>query len=453
MSYYLTTASDTGEYCTDTASMAGCLLGGGTMVNALMFVRPQEIDFNDKWPAGWKWSDVSASADKLYERNPGTTLPSKDGQRYDQAAFSTLSSFFSGIGFNEVDAIKEPNQKTKVFSYPPWSIADGLRASPLTSYYPLAQAMADFKLSLNTKVIRAVRTGSTITGVEVETSIGARQIINLNTYGKVILASGAMSTPRILFNSGIGPAAQITTVKNGCSGVTLPDQANWIDLPVGKNLKDHPIFTLTFNTKSNGANSTSLLAADFTSPSQTNIDLFAQGNGPLVQSGQRLVFWSSLETTNGTRYFQGTCNSPAAGQMRMKVYLTHGATSSGVLGITSQGATEFTTQPLMNTDEDKAAVVTFLDRIINAAKNSTVLSLNDSTMSGASIVSNYVTGDHFVGTTIMGTANDGSAVVDTDTKVFGTDNLFVVDASIHPDLVSSLTLIPPSSHHTWQTKN
>jgi len=130
-----------------------------------------------------------ASADKLYERNPGTTLPSKNGQQYDQAAFSALSLFFFGIGFSKVDAIKDPNQKTKVFFYPPWSIANGLRASPLTFYYPLVQAMPNFKLSLNTKVIRAVRAGRTITGVEVETPTGARQIINLNTNGKVILAS------------------------------------------------------------------------------------------------------------------------------------------------------------------------------------------------------------------------------------------------------------------------
>jgi choline dehydrogenase-like flavoprotein len=85
MSYYLTTASDTREYCTDTADMAGCILGGGTVVNALMFVRPQDADFNDKWPTGWKWTDVSPSADRLYERNPGTTLASADGKRYDQS--------------------------------------------------------------------------------------------------------------------------------------------------------------------------------------------------------------------------------------------------------------------------------------------------------------------------------------------------------------------------------
>jgi cellobiose dehydrogenase (acceptor) len=85
MSYYLTTASDTSEYCTDTADMAGCILGGGTMVNALMFVRPQEADFNDKWPTGWRWNDVSAAANRLYERNPGTTMASSNGQRYDQS--------------------------------------------------------------------------------------------------------------------------------------------------------------------------------------------------------------------------------------------------------------------------------------------------------------------------------------------------------------------------------
>jgi hypothetical protein len=52
--------------------------------------------------------------------------------------------------------------------------------------------------------------------------------------------------------------------------------------------------------------------------------------------------------------------------------------------------------------------------------------------------STYTQGDHFVETTVMGESNNGTAVVDTNTKVFVTDNLFVVDASIHPDLVSTL---------------
>lgn len=347
-----------------------------------------------------------------------------------------MSTFFSSIGYSQIDAIESPNEKTQVFSYPPWDIQDGMRAGPVKSYYPLATAMSNFKLSLNTKVVRAVRNGTTISGVEVEDSTGARQIININAGGKVILASGAMSTPRILYNSGIGPTDQITTVANGCTGVTLPAQADWIDLPVGQNLRDHPIFTLTFNTTSN---STSMLSDNFLTPNTTDIDLFAKGSGPLAQSGQRLNFWTSLNSTNGTRFFQGTCNSPAAGQVRIKLYLTHGATSSGVLGINSDGATEFTTDPLMNTDADKTAVITFIDSLLDAAKNSTSLTPSSSTATGSSLVTSYISGDHFVGTAMMGASNDGTAVVDTDTKVFGTDNLFVVDASIHPDLPTGNT--------------
>jgi cellobiose dehydrogenase (acceptor) len=48
--------------------------------------------------------------------------------------------------------------------------------------------------------------------------------------------------------------------------------------------------------------------------------------------------------------------------------------------------------------------------------------------------------NHWIGTNKMGTndgrQNNGDAVVDTNTKVWGTDNLFVVDASIFPGMVT-----------------
>lgn len=39
--------------------------------------------------------------------------------------------------------------------------------------------------------------------------------------------------------------------------------------------------------------------------------------------------------------------------------------------------------------------------------------------------------NHWMGTNKMG-PKDGTSVVDADTKVYGTDNIFVVDASIFP---------------------
>ncbi|KAK1999500.1 GMC oxidoreductase [Colletotrichum falcatum] len=426
MGYYLSTAKETSEYCTDTASQAGCLLGGSTMVNAMMWVKPAAHDF-EKWPAGWKWSDVEGSANKLYERTPGTILPSKNGKRYDQAAYNVMSKWLAGNGFTEVNGLAEPNKKEAVFTHPPWLIKNGLRGGPVRDYLPRALAMPNFKLQLNAKVIRAVRDGTTISGVEIETGKNTRQIVNLKSGGAAILAAGALSTPRILFNSGIGPKEQIQTVKSG----------SWINLPVGQNLKDHPIFTVNFQTKST---LDSLASTAFTDPSQTDVDEFAHGSGLLSQAGQRLNFWTSVEGSDGQkRYVQGTVNSPKNNTIRVKVYLTHGLTSVGALGIAADGSTKLTTEPYLTTSGDKEAITSFMSQLIQyASKSNSTLTLTGN-VTTESLISEYVTGSHFVGSAIMGTKNDGKSVVDTRTKVWGTDNLFVVDASIHPDLPTGNT--------------
>ena len=295
---------------------------------------------------------------------------------------------------------------------------------------------------MNTNVIRTVRNGSTVTGVEVETAEGQRVIYNVNAGGAVLLAAGALSTPRILFNSGIGPVEQLRIVATGTSGVTLPAEGEWIDLPVGTEVKDHPIFTIKFDT------STSMTATSktsFTQPDQTTVDLFAKGAGMLARSGQRLNWWSSVNTTDGTEvFFQGTCNGPADNTIQMKVYITHGLQSVGTLEITAGGATTFGTNPHMNSDVDTEAITLMMNRLIEMTHggNST-LSLIAPTgvtnVTGADLIKEFKTGSHYVGTAKMGAKGEAGVVVDTDTKVYGTDNLFVVDASMHPDLPTGNT--------------
>lgn len=120
----------------------------------------------------------------------------------------------------------------------------------VTTYLSLAQAVPSFKLQLETKVIRAVRHGSHVSGVDVETGADDRQLIDINPGGKVILASGTLPTPRTLWNSGIGRAEQIPPVARGETSVTLPQEFKWINLPVGEGVQDHPIVTLTCHTSS-----------------------------------------------------------------------------------------------------------------------------------------------------------------------------------------------------------
>lgn len=432
MGYYLTTASETTEYCSDVAGMAGCLLGGSTMVNAMMFVKPPQHDFDDNWPTGWKWSDVSASAESFYARTPGYILA--NGTGVDQEAFTIMSGFLSDNGFSQTDALANPDDKEAVFSHPPWLIRDGLRGGPVKDYLPLAQAKNNFKLSINTQLVRIVRNNGTATGVEVELESGSRQIINLNTGGSVILAGGALSTPRMLINSGIGPTAQIQTVKSGSASVTLPEESEWIDLPVGQYIQDHPIFTVKLTTK----NTLQALASTvFTNPNSTITTEFNDASsGLLAQAGQRINFWTTTTSNDSSKYYvQGTISAPADNTIRIKVYLTHGITSRGELGVTSAGATTMTTSPYLQTEADRSAITKFMNELITmVSSDSSPFEALNQTAADLIATDNISEGDHYVGSARMGTANDGTSVVDTNLKVWGTDNIYVVDASMHPDL-------------------
>ncbi|KAL9105921.1 MAG: hypothetical protein Q9227_008981 [Pyrenula ochraceoflavens] len=439
----LTTMQDVSEFCKDTASTAGCILGGSSTVNAMNFIHPPERDFDDKWPTGWKWADVSDAADRLYSRNPGTTMPSADGKHYDQTAFNIVSSILSINGWTQVDSIQSPNEKTKAFSQPAWSIMNSKRAGPARTYLPLAQALPNFTLKMDTKVTNLVRTGGRITGVQTVASNGTAEIININPTGKVVLASGALSTPRVLWNSGIGKSDMLQVVQSGSSGITLPSESDWIDLPVGHNMKDHAQYVLQFNSLQNfSAYPYSQIPSG---PPVSDQDLYAAGSGVLAQAVQRLHMWTSDTTASDglTRYLQGTVSAMTSGVITIKGFLTHGTTSTGVLGINAAGNTIVQTAPWMNTPGDRQVMTTFLQWILDTMAKNGTLSYSGGTTNASSLIDSRITGDHWTGTAKMGPDDgrlaNGTSVVDLDTRVYGTDNLFVVDASMHPDLPTGNT--------------
>jgi cellobiose dehydrogenase (acceptor) len=425
--------------CTDTAGLAACLLGGGVEINALVFVPPAEHDFNDKWPAGWKWTDIESSANALYARNPPTITPSTDGKIYDTAEFSMLGGLLKTLNFTEVDPITSPNSKFQVYAHPPTNVQNGERGGPVRSYLPLAQNMTNFSLQLYTKVLQVVRTNGRATGVLVQDSqTGVQSIINVNSKGRVVLAAGSMSSPRILINSGIGPADQIAIVANGTQNITVPPVHEHIHLPVGTIIKDHPIINLYFNTTD------SLSLYPFATPyAADQASYLANRTGVLAQGLQRLIFWSSfIGDDNITRYIQGTTSVYAANNITIKMYLTHGLTSVGKLGITSSGTTELITKPYFTTKADINGMASYIDSFLAAVRASNILVPSSNATGAELLVSELVQGDHYVGTCKIGTddgRNGGEAVVDIDTKVYGTENLFVVDASIHADLPTGNT--------------
>jgi cellobiose dehydrogenase (acceptor) len=301
----------------------------------------------------------------------------------------------------------------------------------------LAQAKSSFKLQLNTKVIRVIRNGPSITGVEVETAQG-REIINLRSGGSVLLAAGAMSTPRVLFNSGIGPSKQINIVKSGTANVKLPDERDWISLPVGVEMKDHSRYMLQFNVT---GGLTTKSQKELLNPPEDEKELYRAGSGVLTQSFMRMDTFRRIKTSDGHNImFQLHCSSPRNNTVQLMLLMTHGLTSRGELSISPGGSTIFTKEPWTNTATDREAWTIALDELLSMARKpgSRIAWPGGKNATAASILSTPVQpGIHMAGGAKMG-ADDGrkggTAVVDLNNKVYGTNNLFVVDASFHPDL-------------------
>ncbi|KAF2642515.1 FAD/NAD(P)-binding domain-containing protein [Massarina eburnea CBS 473.64] len=437
---YLSSYPGNDALCSDTPAMAGCILGGGTAVNGLAFIKPPAHDFDDNWPTGWKWSDVKASAERFYKRNPGTTSPSADGKQYDFAVYDVLSKNLASAGWTKADTNAEPDSKEKIYSPPAINVLNGRRAGPVATYLPLMQGKSNFKLLLETMVLRAVRTNSTITGIETQSNSGVRTIYNVNPGGKVILAAGAMSSPRILFRSGIGPKKQIQTVKTGSVAVTLPEESSWIESPVGY-VKDHTNIVVSFNV----TNGMKVMGKDdYLTPSQANIDLFNKASGPLTESTiMRLNTFRTVTTSDNKKLIVQTHNYATKNDTIDVIFiLTHGTTSSGTLGITAEGNTVWETSPYLQTDTDKEAMTMVIDEWLEMSRlaNSTIKYNGAANITGAQIVATVATsaGTHMIGTTKMG-IDKNSSVVDTDCKVYGTDNLFVVDAGMHADIPTGNT--------------
>ncbi|ENH71359.1 Cellobiose dehydrogenase [Fusarium oxysporum f. sp. cubense race 1] len=200
---------------------------------------------------------------------------------------------------------------------------------------------------------------------------------------------------------------------------------------------DHPIFT--FTVKTGGA--WGMLDTDsvLNGTDTKNIDLYEQkSSGVLTQGRHRMIFFSSNKGSDGvTRYFQGSCAAGGDGIASIKVYMTHGLTSTGVLGMTEEGNTVIENSPYLQTDGDVEAAKAFVQDMVEKITDSSSGFVLQKETNTTAIIKAVTSGNHYAGTTKMGTDDGrkgGSSVVDTNAKVYGMDNLFVSDAGIHPDL-------------------
>lgn len=144
----------------------------------------------------------------------------------------------------------------------------------------------------------------------------------------------------------------------------------------------------------------------------------------MTQGRHRLIFFSSGVGSDGvTRYFKGSAAPSGTGLIPLKVYLTHGLTSEGVLGLAEDGKTKILQSPYLQTEADVDAASTFIRNFVENLQSSELGFKIKNFTNVSTIINNRV---YFVGTAKIGTGDGrkgGSSVVDTNAKVYGIDNL------------------------------
>ncbi|KAK3375743.1 hypothetical protein B0T24DRAFT_206703 [Lasiosphaeria ovina] len=444
-----------GIACTDTDQMAGCVLGGGTAVNAGLWWKPNPRDWDYNFPAGWKSSDLAGATKRVFDRIPGTWHPSQDGKLYRQEGFNTLVSGLNKTGWTEVIPNDSPNLKNHTYGHTTFMFSNGERGGPLATYLVSAYARENFNLWTGSAVRRAVRTGSRVTGVELEclSDGGYSGIVNVSANGGVIFSAGTFGSAKLLLRSGIGPADQLEVVAGSADAETFIAKDQWIDLPVGYNLIDHLDTDLIITHPD-------VVFYDFyeawDTPIETDkVDYLSNRTGILTQSAPNIgpMIWDEIKGSDGiVRQLQWTARVEGNDQittsknaMTLSQYLGVGVVSRGRMSITADLDTNVLLHPYLHDAFDKEAVIIGIKNLMAGLSiipnltwvlppaNTTVEAWVDSLIvSPSSRRSN-----HWMGTAKLGYDDGrtgGSAVVDVNTKVYGTDNLFVVDASIFPGI-------------------
>jgi len=277
---------------------AGKVVGGGSTVNGMLYVRGDREDY-DAWERrgnpGWGWKDVlpffKASEDQLnpyYARDSlhhsvGGPLPVGD------VAFKTpLSDAFLNAGKRQGFPVRDINTGNATgFTFMQANIKRGKRQSTAKAFLrPSLQKGIRLTVLTEARVDRLVWEGRQTPKVAGVVYKRRGELKRVWARKEVIISAGVVGSPKLLLLSGIGPRQDLARL-----GIPLV-----ADLPVGQNMQSHvgtgeAVFTLeekvSFNPLRLFANPINLLA-------------YIRGEGPLASvSGFEgmAIYRSGLDTS------------------------------------------------------------------------------------------------------------------------------------------------------------
>jgi len=424
----------------------GRTFGGSSSINAMVYIRGNAIDY-EEWKAlgceGWGWEDVLPYFIKAEDNERGSSnlhgkggpLSVADGRSRHPLGEAWLEAA-AQAGLPSNPDFNGPSQDG-VGRYQ-LTQRNGMRCSAAVAYLHPAMSRPNLQVLSGVLVTRVVLEGDRATGVEVEQD---NQIKQLPAEREVILAAGAYNSPQLLLLSGIGPPAELKL--QGIKTVA--------DLPVGRNLQDHPWAVISVLVTSES------LLSEVRKPESMAL-LQSEARGPLTSNLAEVGgFWRSEEGLQAPdlQYHAVPFMFVDQGQ-RMP---TDHAVSWGPCLLTPQSrgtvqlrSAEPSAKPriLHNyyaEESDLEAMVRGVQKAMEIAEQPALRSLTRGNVEpypksdGKQDVRDFVrratqTTFHPVGTCAMG------PVVDPELHVHGFENLRVVDASVMPTIVRGNTNAP-----------
>lgn len=221
----------------------GKVLGGSHSLNAMIYVRCAPQDY-DHWESlgnpGWGWKDVLPVFQKIENYDgPASSLRGTDGL-LDVTVDYPLNPIQQSIIDAAVQTGLEENpdyngDHLDGVSKMQLNIRGGSRLSTWRAYAAPVLDSPLLTVVTGAWVHRLLFDGNRATGVEYEREGSLTQV----EADQIVLAAGALDSPRILLRSGIGPADDLKRL----------DFDIVADLPgVGQNLHDHLLSPVIFTT-------------------------------------------------------------------------------------------------------------------------------------------------------------------------------------------------------------
>jgi 5-(hydroxymethyl)furfural/furfural oxidase len=460
-----------------------CVIGGGSNINGQVALRGTPDDFN-RWAAlgarGWNWSEVEP-----YFKRLETDMDFPESEAHGAAGPIRIHRHFRDKWDPFTQAVAQEWEKSQLrynpdmngeyedgfFPIPTSNDGAGRSSASIGYLTDAVRARSNLEILGQTVADRVLFEGRRAVGVSLRGADGAQRVLRAD---RIVVSAGAFRSPFLLLKSGIGPGAHLSA-----RGIeVVADRAG-----VGRNLQDHPMISISawLHPSSGGESAPrrNFAYMRYTSglaDRDSDMVMMAICRSSWHAIGRRI---GTLAANLGYAFSRGhveldanpNASAPAvtfnwladerdrarmmhafermAGIYRadevLKYASNHFPSSYNARAKLIQRSNKFndiiTRVGARVMTHSGLARKLIIDNVIRDAPRLDTL-LADRGKLEDYVCRNVASTFHPSGTCKMGSPDDFSAVTDPSGAVIGTENLFVADASLMPEVTRTNTNIP-----------